>query len=327
MHPAFSVILLTTLLGAGQGLFLALVTGQVYSRIHLIEAQSSHYYVVGSLVALALLFTGLVASFFHLGRPGRAWRAASKWRTSWLSREVIVLPLLMVLVATFGFIHWMGWTQPFVEAGEEGALPVDASLLVGVLGAVVAFALFAATAMIYASVKFLQEWASPLTVVNFTFFGLASGFMLAAAYSAYLGNDLVTFFGTWSVIFTAIAFLSRGASLLRNHRIKYRSNLKTAIGVRHQSIAQTSQGFSAGSFNTREFFHHGSPGRLKWVRMLFMVLVFPVPVLLIGLAYVTKSPNLPILAFLIQYIGLVAERWYFFAEARHPQNLYYQRVS
>lgn len=326
MHPAFSVIFLTTLLGVGQGLFLALITGQVYSRIHLIEAQSSSYYLNGSLIALGLLAFGLFASFFHLGRPERAWRAASKWRTSWLSREVIVLPVLMGLIAIFGMIHWMGWTEPFVVAGDN-ALPVDASLLVGVLGAVAAFALFVATAMIYASVKFLQEWASPLTVFNFTFFGLASGFMLAAAYSAFLGNDLVTFFGTWAVIFTAIAFLSRGASLLRNRNIKYRSNLKTAIGVRHQAIAQIAQGFSAGSFNTREFFHHSQPTTLKLVRALFMILVFPVPVALIGLAYVTKSPNLPILAFLIQYLGLVAERWSFFAEAQHPQNLYYQTVS
>ncbi len=326
MHPAFSVIFLTTLLGAGQGLFLALITGQVYSRINLIQAQSSDYYLVGSLISLTLLLIGLLASFFHLGRPERAWRTATKWRTSWLSREVIVLPLLMVLVATFGLIHWMGWTEPFVVAGDN-ALPVDAGLLVGVFGALVAFALFLATAMIYASVKFLQEWASPLTVVNFTFFGLASGFMLAAAYSAFLGNDLVTFFGTWAVIFTAVAFLSRGASLLRNRQIKYRSNLKTAIGVRHQTIAQTSQGFSAGSFNTREFFHHRNQEILKIIRVFFMVMVFPVPVLLIGLAYVTKSPNLPILAFLIQYLGLVAERWYFFAEAQHPQNLYYQSVS
>jgi len=222
--------------------------------------------------------------------------------------------------------HWMGWTEPFVVAGDN-ALPVDASLLIGVLGAVVAFALFVSTAMIYASVKFLQEWASPLTVINFTFFGLASGFMLAAAYSAYLGNGLVTFFGTWAVIFTAIAFLSRGASLLRNRRIKYRSNLKTAIGVRHRDIQQKAQGFSAGSFNTREFFHHRGLATLVSVRVLFMVLLFPVPVLLIGLAYMTKSPTLPIVAFMVQYLGLVAERWYFFAEAQHPQNLYYQTVS
>ena len=28
-----------------------------------------------------------------------------------------------------------------------------------------------------------------------------------------------------------------------------------------------------------------------------------------------------------QQAGLLAERWYFFAEAKHPQNLYYQTVG
>ncbi len=32
-------------------------------------------------------------------------------------------------------------------------------------------------------------------------------------------------------------------------------------------------------------------------------------------------------AFAVQYTGLVAERWFFFAQANHPQNLYYQAVS
>jgi hypothetical protein len=45
------------------------------------------------------------------------------------------------------------------------------------------------------------------------------------------------------------------------------------------------------------------------------VLVFPLPILLIGVAYALQSPTLPIAAFVVQYIGLMAERWYFFAEA------------
>ena len=97
MHPAFSVIFLTTLIGAGQGLFLALFSGQTYSAVHLLPAQHSSFYIIGSLLAVALLLGGLAASFFHLGHPERAWRAASQWRTSWLSREVIermqVLPI------------------------------------------------------------------------------------------------------------------------------------------------------------------------------------------------------------------------------------------
>ncbi|MBA1330053.1 DMSO reductase, partial [Candidatus Endoriftia persephone str. Guaymas] len=77
---------MTTLIGVGQGLFLALYTGQLYALANLLPAQSSQFYALGSLVALVLLIAGLIASIFHLGRPERAWRAATQWRTSWLSR-------------------------------------------------------------------------------------------------------------------------------------------------------------------------------------------------------------------------------------------------
>jgi len=326
MHPAFSVIFLTTLIGAGQGLFLALFTGQAYAGMKLIAPQSAEFYALGSAVSLALLLAGLAASFFHLGRPERAWRAAAKWRTSWLSREVIVLPMMMAFVFFYGLFHWMGWTEPFFIAGS-GTIPVDATLLIGLVGTLVAFALFVCTAMIYASVKFLQEWHSAYTVGNFLFLGMASGFMLAAAYSAYLGNHLIGFYGTWAVIFTLLGLATRTASLIRNTTIKRKSTVQTAIGIRHRAIDQKSQGFTAGSFNTREFFHHKSPAFLTQVRLAFLVLVFPLPILLIAAAYGLASPTLPIAAFAIQYLGLLAERWYFFAEANHPQNLYYQSVA
>jgi sulfite dehydrogenase (quinone) subunit SoeC len=129
------------------------------------------------------------------------------------------------------------------------------------------------------------------------------------------------------VIFTLLGLATRIASLIRNATLKRKSTLQTAIGIRHRAIEQKSQGFTAGSFNTREFFHHKSPQFLKQVRLAFLVLVFPLPILLIGIAYALQSPTLPIAAFIVQYIGLMAERWYFFAEASHPQNLYYQSVG
>ncbi|MBK1699655.1 sulfite dehydrogenase subunit SoeC [Thiococcus pfennigii] len=325
MHPAFSVIFLTTLIGAGQGLFLALYTGQLYALAHLLPEQDPDFYALGSVLALALLAGGLLASFFHLGRPERAWRAASRWRTSWLSREVIVLPIVMACVFAYGLAHGLGWTDPLITIRDT--LPLDATLILGALGTLGTFALFVCTAMIYAHVRFLEEWHSPLTVANFTFLGIASGFMLAAAYSAYRGDQLVAFFGTWAVVATLLGMASRLASLARNRRLKPKSTVQTAIGVRHQVIEQLTQGFTGGSFNTREFFHHEAPGTLAAVRWFYLVLVFPLPVALIGIAYVIESPTLPIAAFLIQYLGLIGERWSFFAEARHPQNLYYQRIA
>lgn len=109
MHPAVSVILLTTLIGAGQGLLLALFTVQSYTLVGLLPAaEGPVFYVTGSVIALALLVAGLVASFFHLSRPERAWRSAAQWRTSWLSREVIVLPAFMAAVALYGLLHAVG---------------------------------------------------------------------------------------------------------------------------------------------------------------------------------------------------------------------------
>ena len=326
MHPAFSVIFLTTLIGIGQGLFLALYTGQLYSLAQLLPAQDSQgFYGLGSLLALVFLVGGLLASFFHLGHPERAWRAATQWRTSWLSREVIVLPLFMGLVFLYAMVHFFGWTQPLFTVSDT--LPVDLSLLIGFIASFVAFALYICTAMIYASLKFLQEWHTPLTVFNYTFLGLASGFMLAAAFSAYKGVNLVGFFGTWAVIFTLVGAVGRVASLVRNKRLRPKIDLTSSIGVRHQKMAQLTQGFLGGSFNTREFFHNHSAFFVNSTRRAFLLLVFVVPVILLVTAYLLASNVLPVAAFLIQYVGLIAERWYFFAEARHPQNLYYQQIA
>lgn len=326
MHPAFSVIFLTTLIGVGQGLFLALYTGQVYSLANLLPAQDSQaFYALGSFLALFFLIAGLVASIFHLGHPERAWRSMTQWRTSWLSREVIVLPAFMLLVFLYGCVQYFGLTSPlFVIAGT---LPVDMALIIGFLASVGAFVLFICTAMIYASLKFLREWHTPLTVANYLLLGIASGFMLAAAFSAYSEVDLVAFFGTWAVIFTLTGFITRGASLIRNRRLRHKLNLNSAIGVRHQQMAQITQGFMGGSFNTREFFHGRSPALLKLIKHSFLVMVFPLPVMLIVTAYFMESASLPMFAFAVQYLGLMAERWYFFAEAKHPQNLYYQSIA
>jgi DMSO reductase anchor subunit len=329
MHPAFSVILLTTLIGAGQGLFLALVAAQSRVLLGLLPAAAGRgFYVAGSTVALALLAAGLVASFFHLGRPERAWRSAAKWRTSWLSREVIVLPAFMGAVALYGLLHATGWL-PTVYAGR-GGLVVDLSFVVGVVGSVIAFALFVCTGMVYACMRFLAEWHTPLTPINYTLLGSASGFALAAALAALVEPPWADFFAGWAIALTVLGAIGRGASLVRNARLKPRSTIQSAIGVKHPQVVQRSMGFMGGSFNTREFFHGASPDRLRAIKPAFIVLAFVLPLALLAAALgrpPQASAGLLAAAFGLQYVGLLAERWFFFAQARHPQNLYYQRVS
>ena len=76
--------------------------------------------------------------------------------------------------------------------------------------------------------------------------------------------------------------------------------------------------------NTRDFFHHKSAAFVKIIKWGFMVLVFPMPILLLWIGINSESTSILLGAFIIQYVGLLAERWFFFAQANHPQNLYYQ---
>ena len=233
MRPAWSVILLTTLIGAGQGLYLALFAAQAGGR----------FLQVGLACALALL----------------------------------------------------------------------------------AAALFVCTGMIYACLPFLQEWRTPLTIVNFTLLGCASGLSAAAALAALLQPSLARAYALAALVVGAAAYLGRLAALWRNARLRPKSTLASAIGVKHPKIVQIAQGAMGGSFNTREFFHGRPREVVRAARWALLALVFPVPALLLILFM--NSPTGLSAAFLLQYAGLLAERWYFFAEAKHPQNLYYQAIS
>ena len=326
MRPDFSVLLLTTLIGVGQGFFLALFTVQVYSLFGLLPAQDGQaFYGPGSLIALAFAAGGLVASFFHLGRPERAWRAAAMWRTSWLSREVIVLPAFLGIVFLFGAAHFVGFAPALLMLPSGIAL--DATVALGILGTVLAFALFVCTAMIYACLPFLREWASPLTVINYILLGGASGFTLAAAFADWVAPDLTSFFAGWAVILTALGFVSRVSSLIRNSRLKPKSTIQTAIGIKHPQIVQKSMGFMGGSFNTHEFFHGRGISFLRSIKYVFLVAAFAIPALLLTAVLSGAPTGLLPLAFGVQYAGLLAERWFFFAQANHPQNIYYQAVA
>ena len=160
MRPAFSVLLLTTLIGAGQGLFLALFAAEVVARVGLMPMPDRTFFAGGGALALLLTGAGLVASIFHLGHPERGWRAASRWRTSWLSREIIVLPLFMAGLFGWSVAHYAG---------------IRATGMLGVVTTVLAIALFLCTGMIYACLRLLQEWATPLTPINYLLLGCASG--------------------------------------------------------------------------------------------------------------------------------------------------------
>lgn len=306
MRPGFSVIFLTTLIGAGQGLFIALFAAELAWATHVLaDRPGLGFFVGGSALAVVLTGAGAVASLFHLGHPERAWRAMAMWRTSWLSREGIALIAFGAAAAAYGAAH---------------ALGSGATLAIGALALLPCLALFVCTGMIYACIRFLQEWASPLTVINFIVLGCASGFTLATAFAGFTAPALTQPYAAAAIALTALGWATRGASLRRNARLRPKSTLQSATGLHHPRIVQTSMGFTGGSYNTREFFHRHRAEVVRNVKWVFIVAAFALPLalLLAGLAP---------LAFVVQYAGLLAERWFFFAQANHPQNLYYRMTG
>ena len=310
MHPAFSILFFTTLAGAGQGLAV-LLAAAVLCQVGFTPG----FRDAALALALLLLAAGLAASFLHLGHKIRAWRAVLMWRTSWMSREVIVLPAFIVLLALWWLALRSGAGAPW-----DGLLP---ALVIG--GAAV---LWVCTAMIYACLRFIEEWAHPLTVLNFLLIGLSSGLVLGCALAAVaLERVLLDAAAPWALGITLAAWAGRALALRRNGAIRHRSTLQSATGIRSPDLVQTSMGMSAGSFNTREFFHGATQLAMKNARRAMLLLGFALPAALMawGLASQTGLPW--IIAALVQAPGLLAERWFFFAQARHPQNLYYQVVS
>ena len=272
-------------------------------------------------IILALLIGGLVASTFHLGHPERAWRAVMMWRTSWLSREVLILPAFIALTALAYYFSW------------EARVPNWLWLVLSIA----ALLLWICTAMIYQCIRFIQEWAHPTTMANFIVLGLSSGWFL-----------LMTLLCLWSIVhpqqalvtatnipgvagFTAFLILLSLTLKLwiwkRNRRLKPKSNLQSATGIKTGFVRQISMGMMGGSFNTREFFHQQSVFFVANIRKIAFFGTYLVPVLLLTIAVSNADLSWLMIAFVVHCAGLIAERWLFFAEANHPQNLYYQRIA
>jgi len=307
VNPAFSVVLFTTIAGAAQGLVVALALATL-GGIDMAPA----FVARGLEIAGVMLMIGLLASFGHLGRKERAWRAVLMWRTSWLSRECLVLP---------AFIAWVALWWLILQSAPVG-------MFVPVVALALAASLWLCTAMIYACLRFIEEWAQPLTLVNFVLIGLSSGFVLVSALAASAGEgELLRLTAPVAIAATIAALVARVASLRRNAALRHRSTLQSATGIRSPHLVQKSMGMSAGAFNTREFFHGRTLALLKIVRQTFLICGFVVPALLALVAMLTAASVWWWLAVVSQSVGLLAERWFFFAQAQHPQNLYYQVVS
>ena len=163
MHPAYSVIFFTTATGAGYGLLALLGVSAGFGMI-----EPGFWFRLRQPRAwrFVLISAGLLSSAGHLGRPERAWRAFSQWRSSWLSREGVAAVATFIPAGLFG----IGW----VLLGKDGGWVA----VTGLLSALCAVATVSTTAMIYASLKPIAQWSSRFTLPAYLIFAAMTGCLL-----------------------------------------------------------------------------------------------------------------------------------------------------
>ena len=310
MHPAYSVILFTTASGAGYGLLVWLA---VFGALGLAPI-TPEFGLAGFALALGLISTGLLSSTFHLGRPERAWRAVTQWRSSWLSREGI-MALATYLPAGALAIGWV-----FFE-DVSGAY---------VLAAILTFAgallTVWCTGMIYASLKPISAWHQPLVAPLYLMLGLATG--------AVLFDLLLRIWGAAGGVAAALAAVLLAVSLGMKRAYwkaidqgdkTYSAETATGLG-QFGKVRPLEPPHTQPNYVMREMGYRVARKHALKLRRFVIVLAFAVPIIALLLSLGFSAP-IGLIASAIAVVsvatGVVVERWLFFAEATHTVTFYY----
>jgi DMSO reductase anchor subunit len=317
MNPAFSVIFFTTLSGAGYGLL-------AWSAVAILLGASRPLpLLVAIALALVLVTVGLLSSTLHLGKPLRAWRAFSQWRTSWLSREGVmaVLTYVPALVLLSMLLPRMSGTH---SAGDL-ARPNMGSVVVCVLLIACALVTVHCTAMIYASLKPIPAWRHRLVPSVYLLFALLTGGLLLAAIAALAGEPLgarPAFLA--AVIAMALWLLKR--LYWRDIDAPLPARRGDAIGLPQRSATVFERPHTEANYITREMAFVVARRHSQRLRLLAVLLFAMLPILLVlpmcWSLHVAPAPPFA-LAALAALAGAFVERWLFFAEAKHMVTLYY----
>lgn len=311
MNPAYSVIFFTTASGTGYGL-LALLG--LFAALGLLPG-NPWLGLVGLGAALALVTAGLLSSTFHLGHPERAWRGLTQWRSSWLSREGVAAVMTYVPAGLFG----IGW----VFLGDTGGVWA----LCGLVAAIFAAATVACTAMIYVSLKPIPRWSNGWVLPVYLLMALAGGGVTATL--------LLTAFAAgpgWTGWLAAVALaMAWAAKLAYWHAIDNaapRATAESATGLGGIGKVRLFEPPHTGtSYLLQEMGFRVARKHAAKLRRLAVLFGGALPLLLCVAAALTAPGWAGVIAALVAAagfaLGIVIERWLFFAEAEHVVMLYY----
>lgn len=310
MHPALSVILFTTLSGAGYGL---LSWAGLYAIAGYLPNSQLYGFMVMAL-ALGAVTVGLLSSTFHLGHPERAWRAFSQWRSSWLSREGVASCVTYIPAAIFG----IGWV--FFGAVD------GAWAFAGLIAALCSIVTVICTAYIYRSLKTIPSWYNDWVVPNYVALSQMTGALLFAALSNLFGYRLPGLY--FLAVVTIVVALACKLGYWRHiDSATPKSTMNTATGlpgnVRLFEAPHTSENYLMKEMGYRIARKHAQK-----LRQIAMVLAFLIPAGLIATASLVDSglaTVCSVVAAISAMAGVLTERWLFFAEAKHAVTLFYGR--
>ena len=313
MHPEMSLVFLTVLAGAGQGLFILFIVLDFF-----MPGVFSHLLMLLTCgVALILQFSGMAASFFHLGNAQKGWKAILKWDQSWLSREVIFLSMFVGLLMLYVLSFYVGLT-------------VEISRLIGFAGLVAAVGFFISSSMVYASVRFIKEWANAYTPINFSLLSLLTGGAILYALSNLTQekNSVLTQLNHFLFYFTFFALVFKVLAFRYNETTYASVKTKNALGMNDTDIRLMDTGAAYDHYNTLEYKHHIAPAMKKFQERLVLLLTFILPLIVWftfeqQLSIPFTGGALSLLAAISILIGVIIERRLFFIEGNHVQNLYY----
>ena len=310
MHPAASIIFFTTASGAGYGLLALLGLCAAFGFL----PAERWIGFTGLVLSLGMITAGLLASTFHLGHPERAWRAFSQWKSSWLSREGVMAVITYVPAG----ILFVGWV--FLES--SGALFAVA----GILAASCALVTIYCTAMIYASLKPIRQWNSPLVAPNYLLLGLLTGtiFLNMVAYIFRAENSGFL----WLMLVLAIAAWIAKILYWRAANEPGGPDTASATGLTGKGPVRTLElPHTNPNYLQKEMVFRVARDHAVRLRFLVQAMAFGIP-LVVALILLSSDSNslgllLSIFATMFAAIGVLFERWLFFAEAEHTVGLYY----
>jgi DMSO reductase anchor subunit len=309
MHPAFSIIFFTVASGAGFGLVTLTIAFHLMGGL---IGMPTWGILSAMALGVALAGLGLLSSTLHLASPQNAWRAFSRFRTSWLSREAVFAVLFFPIVGLYmlGILLsdgvGYGWSQ-----------------LAGFIAMILAVATVFTTGMIYASLKTIPQWNSALVPTNYLLLSFASGSALLAAVMAVFGgpHQFITLVALCAVI---VAALTKSVYYFWIGKPQG-PTINTALGITRSRIRMLEPGQSSDSFLNKEFSFEAAVEKILRMRWAVYMLAFLAPLLVLILVLYSNLALLTVIVPVFMLAGLLAERWLFFAEARHVVNLYYGR--